>query len=353
MKKRYFHHMRKLSVFILYLGVLLGLLAVNAAAIDPAGTQVTVEVRPSVTIVIDGAERNFFNAAGEQVYTVYYNGTHYLPVRAIGELMGKNVNWDGASKTITLSGPRTAAPVSGTVGDKPRDFNATAQLRPDIRLVVDGTARTFTDAKGNPAYPLLWEGTNYLPVRAIGELMGKRTDWDGGNRRITLTGDELPVTDADTFGPSGSSTGDLIGQEKAKAAAFAHAKVTAEQTASVTCKLDWEKGRRVYEVEFRTASGQEYKYEIDAYTAEILSAEYDAEESVPNSSGSYIGEERARSIAMEKVPGADASHIRKLKLDYDDGRWEYEVEIYYNGIEYEGEIDAVTGKILKWEAERG
>lgn len=71
-----------------------------------------------------------------------------------------------------------------------------------------------------------------------------------------------------------------------------------------------------------------------------------------HSNSDFIGEEQARSIALEKVPGANANHVRKMKLEYDDGRWEYEVEIYCDGVEYEGEIDARTGEVLKWEAER-
>lgn len=336
------------------------MLAVSAAALDPVPTQVTVEVRPSVTIVVDGVNRNFFNAKGEQVFAIYYNGTHYLPVRAIGELMDKNVNWDSSTKTITLSSPRTTEAAVGAADNKAQDSATTAQLRSDITLVVDGAKRVFTDAGGNPVYPLLREGTNYLPVRAIGELMGKRVDWDGKNRRITLTEDDLSVTDADTFGPSSSikpglpdtNSSALIGEESAKSAALAHAKLTAAQVTFLVCKLDWEDGRRIYEVKFHTVSGEEYDYEIDAYTAEVLSADYDAEEYCPNDSGNYIGEAQARRIALEKVPGATASHIRKLKLDFDDGRWEYELEIKYNGMEYEGEIDAITGKIIKWEVER-
>lgn len=66
----------------------------------------------------------------------------------------------------------------------------------------------------------------------------------------------------------------------------------------------------------------------------------------------YIGLERARAIALSRVKGANNSHVRKLKFDYEDGRPVYEGEIRYNGWEYEFDIDAVTGKVLKWERER-
>ena len=103
MQKFFSHRGRRLAALALCLLTLTGLLAVSAAAMGSTPVQVTAEVRPSVAILVDGVERTFYDASGKEVHAIYYNGTHYLPVRAIGELMGKNVNWDGSTRTITLS----------------------------------------------------------------------------------------------------------------------------------------------------------------------------------------------------------------------------------------------------------
>ena len=68
-------------------------------------------------------------------------------------------------------------------------------------------------------------------------------------------------------------------------------------------------------------------------------------------SNSYIGVNRAMNIALKKVPGANNSHMKKIHLDRENGRMVYEGEIYYNGQEYEFDIDAVTGDIVKWKVE--
>ena len=70
------------------------------------------------------------------------------------------------------------------------------------------------------------------------------------------------------------------------------------------------------------------------------------------SSNSYIGVNRAKNIALKKVPGANSSHVKEIHLDRENGRMVYEGEIYYNGWEYEFDIDAVTGAIVKWKADR-
>ena len=73
-------------------------------------------------------------------------------------------------------------------------------------------------------------------------------------------------------------------------------------------------------------------------------------QNAPSGNG-RISMEEARNIALARVEGATASNI-SIELDEDDGWYVYEGEIFYNGMEYEFEIDADSGNILKWEEER-
>lgn len=148
---------------------------------------------------------------------------------------------------------------------------------------------------------------------------------------------------------------DLITADTAKSNALAHAGLSSDQVTFVESKLGYEDGRQVYEVEFYTSDYREYDYEIDAYTGEVVSFDYDKENIItpytPSGNDSAITEAKARELALAKVPGATASDIKEFKMDYDDGRTEYEGKIIYGGIEYEFEIDASTGAFLDWEAE--
>lgn len=67
----------------------------------------------------------------------------------------------------------------------------------------------------------------------------------------------------------------------------------------------------------------------------------------------YIGADRAVEIAMSHA-GVNRSDARELEveLDYDDGKFIYEVEFYANGMEYEYDIHAVNGEILSFDKER-
>ena len=70
-----------------------------------------------------------------------------------------------------------------------------------------------------------------------------------------------------------------------------------------------------------------------------------------STSGVAVTLEEAQNIALERVPGAAAQNI-SIELDEDDGWYIYEGDIVYDGMEYEFEIDANTGNIMKWEEER-
>lgn len=54
----------------------------------------------------------------------------------------------------------------------------------DIKLVVDGVPITPKDASGKAVEPFVYEGTTYLPVRAVGEALGKDVKWDGETKTV-------------------------------------------------------------------------------------------------------------------------------------------------------------------------
>ena len=154
---------------------------------------------------------------------------------------------------------------------------------------------------------------------------------------------------------TGSSGGSAaISTEQAKQIALSHAGLSSSQVSFIRSKLDWEDGRRVYEVEFyNTSNYTEYDYEIDASSGDILSYDHEAEYYQRPSTGTgssggsaAISTEQAKQIALARVPGA--TDIR-IHLDRDDGRLEYEGSIYYGSWEYEFTIDATTGAIREWE----
>lgn len=55
-----------------------------------------------------------------------------------------------------------------------------------IKIVVDGQKLNPTDANGNTVEPIIYNGTTYLPVRAVANALGKAVYWDGPNYTVYL-----------------------------------------------------------------------------------------------------------------------------------------------------------------------
>ena len=162
-------------------------------------------------------------------------------------------------------------------------------------------------------------------------------------------------TETGTTTGSQTTTTKKITKAKAKSIALKHAGVSASKATFVKAKLDYEDGRRVYEIEFYSGN-TEYDYEILASNGKIISYDKDIENyKIPRkntSSSTYIGKAKAKSIALKDAGvSASSATFTKTKLDYEDGIRVYEIEFYTNSAEYEYEISAKTGKIRDMDVE--
>lgn len=85
---------------------------------------------------------------------------------------------------------------------------------------------------------------------------------------------------------------------------------------------------------------------------EITTPDEVPEASMPADSAEdkYIGEARARTIALNKA-GLQEKDVTftKTKLDFDDGIWQYEVEFRRGNTEYDVDIKADDGTILSYD----
>ncbi len=205
-----------------------------------------------------------------------------------------------------------------------------------IQVTINGARFLPKDATGAPVELFAYNGTTYAPVRALCEAAGMTVAYDSATRTAQIT-------------TPGYTDGSYITAGRAKELALAHAGVRAADAVFVHTELDWDDGRAEYEVEFYSGN-TEYDYDIDALTGEIRSFDHDAEHERPAAAGSssgYITADRAREIALGRAPAG--SSVVKCKLDQDDGRAVYEVELRSGSAEYDCEIDAVTGALLSWE----
>lgn len=148
-----------------------------------------------------------------------------------------------------------------------------------------------------------------------------------------------------------------IGVEKAKELAFSHAGVNANEVTVVKAQKERDDRRNIYDIEFYSKDFTEYDCEVDAQSGEIISFDKDAEsvnkiadkDAPTSNTNNSITAERAKEIALSKVEGATDKDIREFKRELEDGLEIFEGKIIFDKKEYEFEINAQNGEVIKWE----
>ena len=75
-----------------------------------------------------------------------------------------------------------------------------AYLNYGITVKYNGDVQVLKDANGNRVYPISYEGTTYLPVRAVANLLGIEVNWDGATNTVWLGEGFIPTTESNTSG---------------------------------------------------------------------------------------------------------------------------------------------------------
>ena len=172
-----------------------------------------------------------------------------------------------------------------------------------------------------------------------------------------------------------------IGMDAARSAAEEYAGTTAMDSVTAEVDPELDESPAHYEVELQTARG-EFKYLVDAYTGKVLSGQKDllaavsasnettkpsgqkpasasnettkpsAQKPAPSGTVQDIGYAKAKSIALNHAGlRENQAYDMDIELDDEDGTLVYEVEFKSGNMEYDYEIDAASGAILKHETE--
>jgi len=112
-----------------------------------------------ITVTLDGHSLNF------DVPPQLTDGRTLVPLRAIFEALGAEVQWNAATQTATAMRGDTAVVL--TIGSQTATINGQSVTMDVPGRVVDG--RTL------------------VPLRFVAEAFGVEVNWDSGNRAVTIT----------------------------------------------------------------------------------------------------------------------------------------------------------------------
>ena len=155
-----------------------------ATVIDASFNKINIEVGGSLKAV---AGEYFVRTTGDVPYSILYKGTTYLPLAKVCEFVGKDVSWDGNTRTVTISNPKGAVEPAPDSTAEPRGHQDVSIdcVFDSLNIVVNGQTfarpgTQFDRGEGNMVpYSLLYRGTTYLPLAAVCQIVGKDISWNG------------------------------------------------------------------------------------------------------------------------------------------------------------------------------
>ena len=144
----------------------------------------------------------------------------------------------------------------------------------------------------------------------------------------------------------------LLTEEEAKQIALSKINKKQDEITFTKVQIDRENGKTVYDIYIQD-NMKEYEMSIDVETKEIIAYKENNKNSNPIENKKYIGIEKAKEIVLNHAKLTNnQANFNKIELDVDYNIATYEIEFYYNYYEYDYEINALTGEIIKYEKER-
>ena len=327
---------------------------------------VSLDVNPSIELKVNRSEKVLvctpLNEDAKAILADMSNGADLkgakldVAVNAIVGSLVRNGYLDSISSAIMIS-----------VEDK--DTARAEKLQRELTSTVDGVLQT-SESRASVL-------TQTLTQDAVLEQQARENSISTGkaalvNRVLALNATlkfdalaKLSVEELKDLAEAGAPAMP-IGRDAARTAAEEYAGTTAVDSVTAEVDPELDESPAHYEVELQTAWG-EFEYLVDAYTGKVLSGQKDllaavsasnettkpsGQKPAPSGTVQDIGYAKVKSIALNHAGVSESkAYDMDIELDDEDGTLVYEVEFKSGNMEYDYEIDAASGAILKHEAE--
>ena len=334
--------------------------------VNAVASVVSLDVNPSIELKVNRSEKVLvctpLNEDAKAILADMGNGADLkgakldVAVNAIVGSLVRNGYLDSISSAIMIS-----------VEDK--DTARAEKLQRELTSTVDGVLQT-SESRASVL-------TQTLTQDAVLEQQARENSISTGkaalvNRVLALNATlkfdalaKLSVEELKDLAEAGAPAMP-IGKDAAAYAAEQYAGTTAVDSVAAEVDPELDESPAHYEVELQTAWG-EFEYLVDAYTGKVLSGQKDllaavsasnettkpsGQKPAPSGTVQDIGYAKAKSIALNHAGlSENQAYDMDIELDDEDGTLVYEVEFKSGNMEYDYEIDAASGTILKHEAE--
>lgn len=221
----------------------------------------TIVVDEGMKISINGARFLPKDPNGNAVGLFSYNGTTYAPVRAICEAAGLKVGYDESTQTAIITTPDRAWAENPSA-------SGYITLEKAKQIALDDAGVKASDVVFLKAR-IDWDDAEYEIEFYRG---GVEYDYDIDAATGKINSADRDADDFDIhIGSNGTGSENLISTARAQQIALDRAPTG---TTVVSCELDRDDGRYVYEIKMRNGT-TEYECDVNAVTGTILDWDVD------------------------------------------------------------------------------
>lgn len=185
-------------------GLIIGAMIAGATSVF-AKTSWLEAIYDSIKVMVNGNEITMTDADGNTVEPFIVNGTTYLPVRAVGNALGKNVYWDENAKAVNISDYNQSTFFSELPYDSCSNFQNLKLVHSNGGVGFTSKSEERTNKDGTKYFTVPTENLSYTIncAKVTGTLMPPVSDnpceaiYDiynnGQSYSVTLTNNSAPV----------------------------------------------------------------------------------------------------------------------------------------------------------------
>ncbi|MCR8657400.1 stalk domain-containing protein [Paenibacillus endoradicis] len=157
------------------------LIVFSVSALPAAAETVSKQGKITNTpIYVDGKKTE------AEILSISLNNSLYLPLRATSQLLGFKISWNQEERAVyIITGSKTS--VASTNNENGMKVGATVSvLNSNTSIYVDGKLVQLLDTNQNRIYPVSFNNSLYLPIRALATSLGLEIKWDSINGEINI-----------------------------------------------------------------------------------------------------------------------------------------------------------------------
>ncbi len=164
----------KIKGFIIGVVVMTLVFSTAATGFAATGSKAITAAYNNIKIYVNQKLVTPKDASGNSVEPFIYNGTTYLPVRAVADALGQDVSWDGATKSIYIGSQAESTPAKTSYSrSNPAPLGTSQNITVDnildsynatitVNSVIRGSEAQSKVKKANMFNPEAPEGYEYL-----------------------------------------------------------------------------------------------------------------------------------------------------------------------------------------------